>query len=84
MISDAVDRLVGSLGDLSPEQEVHAATARRLAAVMDGQSEQAPLYALPGFARELRNAVAALEGAPVPGQGVDMTELDAVMGSVLR
>lgn len=82
MIKPAVEQLVESLGELSAEQAVHAAAARRLAAVMDGEGESAPLYALPALARELRNAVAALVGSPVVGQGIDMTELDAFMRDV--
>lgn len=84
MIKPAVEKLVESLGELSAEQEVHAAAARRLAAVMDGDTEQAPLYALPALARELRNAVAALGGAPVLGQGVDLGDLDDLFRGSLR
>lgn len=59
-IRDRVDALVASLGELSAERLVHAATALRIASVMEG--DEAPLYALPGLARELRNAVAVLVG----------------------
>lgn len=82
MIRPAIDRLVDDLGDLSPEQAVHAASAGRLADAMDDE-ETAP-YVLPNLARELRAAVAALSGAPVIGQGVDMGDLDDVLREALR
>ncbi|WFE44274.1 hypothetical protein [Verrucosispora sp. WMMD1129] len=69
-----VNELVDSLGELSPEQQVHAATARRIAAVMEG--DEAPLYALAGLARELRNAIAALSGDPVPVEPVALSDDD--------
>lgn len=74
-----VNALVRSLGALDPEQAVHAAAARRIAEVMEG--DEAPLYALPALARELRNAVATLTGGSSPlGQGLATDEaLDALL-----
>jgi hypothetical protein len=80
MIRSAVDRLVSELGQLSAEQEVHAAAARRLADLLDGG--EAPAYALPAVARELRAALGALLGAPVISQGVDVGELDELLRGV--
>lgn len=62
-ITERVDALVAGLGELTDEQLVHAAVARRIASFMD-DGEVTPSYALGGLARELRAALAALTGSP--------------------
>lgn len=80
-IRKTIDDLVADLGDLSPEQAVHAASAYRLADALDDKETAA--YVLPNLARELRNAVAAMEGAPVPGQGISEADLEALLRGTL-
>ena len=77
MIRAAVDRLIGTLGELDAEQAVYAATARRLADLLDG--DDAPGYAMPPLARELRAAVAALTEGLRADQGVSEDDLDRLL-----
>ncbi|SNT63413.1 hypothetical protein SAMN05443665_11064 [Actinomadura meyerae] len=81
MITEAVERLISDMGDLSAEQAVHAASARRVARVMDGTAPDgaAPMYAMPALARELRASVDALTGAAVLGQGVSVARLNELL-----
>lgn len=81
MIKPAVAQLVSDLGDIGLEQRIHAETALRIADVMDGTAPDGPppLYALPGLARELRNALAALSGTFTPGRGMSDEELAAIL-----
>lgn len=81
MIKDAVSRLITELGEIGLEQRVHAETALRLAEIVDGTAEEGapPLYALPNYARELRNTLAALSGTQAPGRGLSDEELGAIL-----
>ena len=72
-IEEAVQSLISSMGELTPEQRVLAGLALRLAR---GLGEDVAAYALAAAARELRATVAALVGAPVAGQGVPDREWD--------
>lgn len=77
-ITTSVSALVRSLGDLTPEQQVYAATAKRLAELLDAP-DAAP-YTVSSMVRELRSVVAALKGDRLPpSAGVPDDEFDALV-----
>jgi hypothetical protein len=79
MIGTEVERIAETLGDLGGEQALLLALMRRLAGVID-DVETAP-YVVASASRELRAALLDLTGAPGPRQGIDDSDLAAIVGS---
>lgn len=77
-ITSKVDALIASMGDLGPETTVHAAVARRLAGILDG--DDLPLYAAGTTARALSAALAQLTGGVPVGRGFG-GDLDDLLGA---
>jgi hypothetical protein len=79
MIGVEVERIAAALGDLGGEQSLLLALMRRLASVIDDVST--PPYVVAAASRELRAALLDLTGAPGPRQGIDDSDLAAIVGS---
>jgi len=77
-IESKVDDLVSSLGELTADQQVHAAVARRLAGILDG--DELPLYAAGTTARALSVELVSLTGGVLIGRGAGSRELDELLG----
>jgi hypothetical protein len=79
MIGVEVERIAAALGGLGGEQALLLALMRRLAGVID--AEETPPYVVASASRELRAALLDLTGAPGPRQGIDDSDLAAIVGA---
>lgn len=71
---DELEKLIASLGELSPEQAAYAALARQLAATL--MSDEVPGYGVSAVAREYRATLEALLDAPANGAGLSAEQLE--------